>query len=389
MRRLRSFIVASCLLSTTWASACLWDYDTLAAEANGKMDYVEVIVGKFDRFPPLYYEMRLGNCIKQIDDGSKNLDLYDNAAVACDRLGRDDEAITWIERKRSLLPGLSGASQEVKDQWYRYYANAGTFWAHRWFANGAKAEKLSEVDRAVGFITKAIEVNPNAHFGREKVQLEVLKWAMKTRDPKAAWSDDRTLGGHLTFDTQLDPSEIYLGLSGLVRLGNAWESVDVFLALRDSLSIDELSSLADMARLRANELRLVGKSSMLSTKKGENFNNFDGFHRWRPDENVQAFNVKEFARLRSQSDEWQSRRFAFMMARLNAGRHPDWDKTFWNDWDDGRPFEVRSQPFWESPRLVMNLVANIALLLFVGIPSVSIAWILVKHFRAKKNLRKV
>jgi len=41
------------------ARACLWDSDTLAAEAAGLPDAVRAIAGRFERNPPRYYEMRL------------------------------------------------------------------------------------------------------------------------------------------------------------------------------------------------------------------------------------------------------------------------------------------------------------------------------------------
>ncbi len=52
--------VAVLLLMARPLKACLWDYDTLAAEAKGQMaDVVHIIAGRFERKPPLYYEMRL------------------------------------------------------------------------------------------------------------------------------------------------------------------------------------------------------------------------------------------------------------------------------------------------------------------------------------------
>ena len=41
------------------SSACLWDYDTLSVDAKQVPGVVDAIVGRFERNPPLYYEMRL------------------------------------------------------------------------------------------------------------------------------------------------------------------------------------------------------------------------------------------------------------------------------------------------------------------------------------------
>ena len=64
------------------------------------------------------------------------LDLYDDLAVAYDRLGQSDKAIAWMERKRQLLGQLPEDAPGRRDVLYRYYANIGTFYAHRWIGNG-------------------------------------------------------------------------------------------------------------------------------------------------------------------------------------------------------------------------------------------------------------
>src|SRR3954463_10065567 len=81
-------------------AACLWDRDTPADEAKGMPEVVAVLTGRFARNPPLFYEMRLGRVTAQLRDHPDDLNAYDdladydNAGVACDRLGRGDEAIS-------------------------------------------------------------------------------------------------------------------------------------------------------------------------------------------------------------------------------------------------------------------------------------------------------
>ena len=64
----------------------------------------------------------------------------------------------------------------VKEHLYRYHANHGTFLAHRWSRAGADRSKLVEVEAARDQIARALEINPDAHFGREKYQLQALDW---------------------------------------------------------------------------------------------------------------------------------------------------------------------------------------------------------------------
>ena len=45
----------------------------------------------------------------------EDLAAYDDAGVACDRLGRGDEAIAWMEKKRAQLEKLDASRPEVKE----------------------------------------------------------------------------------------------------------------------------------------------------------------------------------------------------------------------------------------------------------------------------------
>src|SRR5688572_11588254 len=85
------------ILSAADSHACLWDRDTLHQEAKDRLHVVHTAVGYFDRNPPLYYTMRLDRISQEIAATPQKLDLYDDAGVACDRLGRADEAVEWME----------------------------------------------------------------------------------------------------------------------------------------------------------------------------------------------------------------------------------------------------------------------------------------------------
>ncbi len=157
-------------------AACLWDRDTPANEAKGMPEVVAVLTGRFARNPPLFYEMRLARVKAHLRSHSEDLAAYDDAGVACDRLGRGDEAIGWMEKKRAHLDKLDASRPEVKEQRYRYHANRGTFLVHHWARQGADRTKIDAVKAARDEIAQALEINPNAHFGREKYQLRALEW---------------------------------------------------------------------------------------------------------------------------------------------------------------------------------------------------------------------
>src|SRR4051812_35143963 len=111
------------LLLARPAAACLWDRDTLDVEAKGLPDMVRVVTGRFERNPPLYYEMRLRRVTTELAAHPERLTLYDDAGVACDRLHRNDEAVRWMAKKRAAMAEFPTS----RDDRYRYHANLGTF----------------------------------------------------------------------------------------------------------------------------------------------------------------------------------------------------------------------------------------------------------------------
>ena len=238
------------LTSGSSVSGCLWDSDTLRAEAAGAPGLVETIVGRFDRYPPLYYQMRLDRVTNVLNADPTDLAAYDDVGVACDRLGRGDEAIAWMAKKRIALD-LASDSARVGEHEYRYLANLGTFHVHRWIHDGADRSEMADVVRARDLIAQAIALNPDAHFGRERYQLLALEWILQPPPPEESYGDtndglstflqaDPNLTGPLypveaSFNMgQLDGTDYAdapEGLAGLVSLGNGWNSFDVFFSL--------------------------------------------------------------------------------------------------------------------------------------------------------------
>jgi hypothetical protein len=161
------------------ALACLWDRDTPAEERSGMPEVVAALTGRFQRNPPLYYQMRLARVALQLRSHPGDLAAYDDAGVACDRLGISDEAISWMDRKRVELEKLDASRPDVREHLYRYHANLGTFLVHRWMSQGADRARIDEVESACDEIAKALEINPDAHYGREKYQLQAMKWIVE------------------------------------------------------------------------------------------------------------------------------------------------------------------------------------------------------------------
>jgi tetratricopeptide (TPR) repeat protein len=323
------------------AAACLWDRDTPSSEALGMPEVVAAITGRFERNPPLFYEMRLNRVAEHIQEYPDDLDAYDDAGVASDRLGRGDEAIRWMKKKQERLALRATDDPESKEHTYRYHANLGTFLVHRWAKQGGDRAKISEVKEARAEIAKALEINPDAHFGREKYQLMALDWIIDPPAPDSGQYLPNLLKMTPQFSVRPDEAkeadDAVRGLSGLIMLGNAWESIDVFYALNIALQNDTVgfepganagrNSLAMLAWMRACELVDAGKKSMLpGAPQGDDLKS----QLKRPDFLGHDLHKDDFLRLRQDADQWQSARTAFMQERLEKGLHPDTDETFWS-----------------------------------------------------------
>ncbi len=342
-------------------AACLWDYDTLAQESAGMPDVKAVIAGGFPRNPPLYYEMRLERVTKLLAANPDDLDAYDGAAVACDRLGRHDEAIGWMAKKLAAMDrmGYDSAAHEQPNHRYRYLANLGTFYAHRWFKNGANRDDMADMQRGRDLIEQAIKENPDAHFGREKYQLMAMEWVIELDpfDESIPFSDGSGMTTRGTLPNMLglklrqalrirdDDSnliEVGLGdaipgLSGLIVQGNAWESVDVYYALALAIQVTGRSSLAALAFNRCRELVEQGRTSVVPNApsgaellKVMNPDSEAGLFEQRLEPGVAGPIGAKYQELRSAADVWQKSRISFMQAALESGKHPDTHPDFWS-----------------------------------------------------------
>ncbi|MEQ8317007.1 MAG: hypothetical protein RIE77_14125 [Phycisphaerales bacterium] len=328
------------LIGGSTSNGCLWDRDTLRAEAAGAPGMVETIVGRFDRFPPLYYEMRLERAAADVAADPTDLAAYDDAGVACDRLGRYDEAIAWMARKRAALD-VAPESGTKTDHEYRYLANLGTFHVHRWLATGADRSNMADVERARDLIDQAITLNPDAHFGRERYQLMAIDWIL---EPPSRYEFDTSHVSILEIDPDLNAYEGRFplhrltdkgyddaaeGFAGLVSLGNGWNSFDIFFTLGGALQGLGESSLGALAWLRAEEIARDGGRSLHPDAQAESFEALDAAHtNLSNTDPVEAF----YEEARAEADAWHAARTAYITTRLKQGQHPDTHPAFFAAW---------------------------------------------------------
>ncbi|BCM89153.1 hypothetical protein IAD21_00997 [Abditibacteriota bacterium] len=390
---MRPFIVFALLVSLPVASrACMNDRDSDALVIQNKRlpDAIRVISGRFERNPPRYYQMRIARVEGELKSNPRHFGLYDDLAVAHDRLGDDGTAMRVMAQKRALLPAFNARDKALKEAWYRYFANDGTFRAHRFLHDGAKVARIGEMKQAREEIRRAIQIKPNAHFGRERVQLMVMDWIVARKQKKTS----KTLGAWIEGrDGEKYRHETAEGLAGLVVLGAAWNSPDVFEALANALDVPETIALRYLALLRCRELLESKKSSLAGlsvptinaalTDSGGWGDEGIGINR----QNQQSLD-ELYPQLRQEADQWNASRAKWMETKFAQDQHPDTNTNFWEGFPETEPPSLDIN--WFNQRGDMNraILFSITLVLSLvfGIPALAIVfWVKYLRKRARRN----
>ncbi len=162
-----------------------------------------------ERYPvrgPAYYRERdriVREKLKRLPPNSQEaFDLTDDLGVGLDKLGRAGEAVPPLRDKlaRQLKAGQGGR------QLYTSYANLGTFLIHANMkaAMGGDAMARASVKEGLEFIKKSIEVNPEAHFGREEWQHHIGEYLMAAIDSPSLLEQFDCVGNDFTLTPSRD-----------------------------------------------------------------------------------------------------------------------------------------------------------------------------------------
>ena len=168
--RVLALLALAVLAPPAWA--CIWDSDTLDDELRGLPEARALVVtGRWHRHGKAYYEHRVKTLPAHLESHPGDLAAYDDLAVAHERLGDRDAALAVINRKEKALK-----SHPDDEHRYRMLANRGTFLAH-----------AGRFDEALVELGKAVELNPDAHFGRERYQILAIRFVGEARKDPALW----------------------------------------------------------------------------------------------------------------------------------------------------------------------------------------------------------
>jgi len=299
------------------------------------------------------------------------------------------------------LPPFDAKDKTGKEAWYRYYANDGTFRVHRFLKSGAKLSSIGDLRLAQAEIHRALQIKPNAHWGREKYQLAVMDWMIAARTVKTSdtlaeflekrfnWTEDYGRG-----PLPKERREAAQGLAGLIVLGAAWRSADIFDALAGALRHRSTIGLSHLCLLRCDELLRGGAHSFAVSPLVPSRDRFE------PTEEQREFGLNEnnaktldsfYPKLRAEADDWTNQRDHFMESRFALGKHPDTDTHFWKGWHEPPAPQLEQVAWWNEKearetgrqRTEMKIGALIIALLALII-TLPMAWV----WRARRKKRQ-
>ncbi|WP_435016031.1 hypothetical protein TA3x_003590 [Tundrisphaera sp. TA3] len=159
----------------------------------------DVIHERFARHGLAHYRERervIREKIRALPDGDPEGDaLADDLGVTLDRLGRSDEAVVVMRDKlaHQRARGLSGRELYTTD------ANLGTFLIHGNFKKAAASDESAREGfrEGVDFIRQSVEVNPGAHFGRERWQAAIAEFLLAAMERPTLLKTFDCLGNRL------------------------------------------------------------------------------------------------------------------------------------------------------------------------------------------------
>jgi hypothetical protein len=174
----------------------------------------DVLTERFARHGKAYYTERnrlVQKELQQLKDqakpgqkpSDKYFDLLNDLGAGCQALGQDDAAISVMRDKLKEQEALGIKGRDL----YTTYANLGTFLIHENFVKArtgdANAKQL--LREGLDFVHKSIEVNPQAHFGREVWQAVAVEFMLAAIENSELLMRFDMVGNSL--QAEIDPSK--------------------------------------------------------------------------------------------------------------------------------------------------------------------------------------
>ena len=174
----------------------------------------DALTERFAKHGKAYYTERNRLVRKELDDlkalgkPSENLNdkyfaLLDDLGAGIEALGDHDLAVRVLRDKLKEQQELGYQGRQL----YTTYANLGTFLIHGNFSKARSGDSAAKelLREGLNFIHKSIEVNPQAHFGREIWQALAVEFMLAAIENPQLLLQFDMIGNSL--QAQIDPSE--------------------------------------------------------------------------------------------------------------------------------------------------------------------------------------
>jgi tetratricopeptide (TPR) repeat protein len=323
--------------------ACYNDHDTSLTELRDNLDVTKAIIGRYTLYPPEYYRKRIEIQSAILKNDPNNLDAYDNISVAYDRIGQGDEALKWIHEKRKHL------ANAPKSQFYSTEANEGTFLIVRWI-RGHKQGDLTDAIESEKHIAKALEINPDAHFGREFAQLYCIR-AMIECGKNDNWQSKFTESLISVADkAKIDHKKLRFGIAGMMVLGAAWQMPPMYQAIANL--VPEEQQVVALCAIKLGRFNNILEPEKKSLDELKNFpvGSWDG---------VQNADVHYMRELISNGAKFQMSQLGWISDKLEKGEHTDTNPDFWTGFkppSELNPKNLTRATWWTPYRRILGVV---------------------------------
>jgi tetratricopeptide (TPR) repeat protein len=363
LKKLVVLIVAICL--SVVSCACYNDNDTYLTELRDNLDITNAIIGRFTLYPESYYKKRIEIQKTILKKDPNNLDAYDNISVAYDRIGDGENALKWITEKRKHL------TNAPKLHLYSTEANEGTFLIVRWI-RGHKKGDLKDAIEAEKHIAKALEINPDAHFGREFSQLYCIRAMIMAGKDTDDWEKYFTQDLLVIADKDhIDRKKLRYGIAGMMVLGAAWNA-PVFIQAIAELVPDE----PQIAELCKTKVGLLANGNKAIVEK----------YPIVPSTELHEADYEVISELISNGEEYQTSQKEWILNQVVNGKHTDLGHDMWKGYKEVPqiPNNRLVTPFFQRPATQIKVWTLASGGFCILVPTLVTWWALVAYRRRRK-----
>ncbi|MBL8820084.1 MAG: hypothetical protein JNL58_28935 [Planctomyces sp.] len=164
----------------------------------------DVLTERFPKHGKAWYEHRNADITTRLSaenvSKQERWSLTDDLAVGYDKVGAPQKGVEILRVKLQEQE----ADKLLGGELYTSYANLGTTLIHANFqaAQSGDPQAQSQLEEGVSMIRKSVEVNPSAHFGREKWQAVIAEFLLASfRKPELLTQFD-CVGNRLDLDIE-------------------------------------------------------------------------------------------------------------------------------------------------------------------------------------------